>query len=202
MTGVGTSVIELIRTELDPHPEVEVWGVSITAGERWRPVRPRELNCSKVAVVGALAAVLHSGRFRVCRDAADRPISGADLLEKELAAFKVRQSKLSDAELYGAEAGRHDDCVLCISLPIWAGSLPHLQMGEPGPPRHANDPPSEWVAGTAEEKAVRQEELDAVLREQGVETTAMRDRLEAKYAERARAAFDDPDNPLYWSAVE
>ena len=33
-------------------------------------------------------------------------------------------------ETFGAESGMHDDCVLSVSLPVWAGSRPFMLMRE------------------------------------------------------------------------
>jgi hypothetical protein len=167
-SGVGIAVIELVRTELAAHPEVEVWGATITSGESWRVVRKHELNVSKVQLIGAFSACLHSGRFRVCRKPDGRPIDGADVLERELAAFKARQSKRSDAEIMGADTGQHDDAVLCCSIPVFAGSLRFMAMREFM--EEDDDPrfrPREVAALGAEERMIRRAERAAMARELG-----------------------------------
>lgn len=194
-TGVGTACVEIVRTALRPHPEVEVWGISITSGEAWRMVGRQAINCSKVQLVGSFREVLESGRFKICRRHDGRPIRGADVLKRELSAFRVRMSRASN-ETFGADAGQHDDCVLSVSLPVWAGSLQFMQMRECS---EGDDDPGflrrEMSALAAEEQAIREAEEDALLRECGEENDRMRaDRLERQRAsvERQRAFEADP----------
>jgi hypothetical protein len=195
-TGMGAACTEMVRTALRPYPDIELWGISITAGEGWRVVGRQALNCSKVQLVGAFREVLESGRFRVCKQPDGKPIPGAEVLKRELAAFKVKVSRLSNMELFGADSGQHDDCVLSVSLPVWAGSLPFMRMREM--PEGDGDPhfrPRESAALAAEERAIRQAEEDAILREQDRENERMR----AGRLERERLAHEDPDNDIFWT---
>jgi hypothetical protein len=160
-TGVGQGVLEMLRTELAPYPAIQLWGVSITAGEAFKMVGMRMMNVSKVALIGAFAAALHSGRFRVSRDEHGRPIRNADLFEKELAAFKVRQSRRSEAEIFGADSGQHDDMVLSASLPTFVGSLPFAEMTTIGESR-GRLRPGESAAMSAESRAIRDAEEEAI----------------------------------------
>jgi hypothetical protein len=187
-TGVGVACVEMVRTALRPYPDIELWGVSITAGEGWRLVGRQALNCSKVQLVGSFREVLESGRFRVCKQTDGRPIPGAEVLKRELAAFKVKVSRLSNMEVFGADSGQHDDCVLSVSLPVWAGSLAFMRMREI--PEGDRDPyfrPRESAALAAED--------DAIAREMGEQTERMR----SERAERDRLAREDPDNDIFWS---
>lgn len=187
-TGVGTAILELARSELRHSPEIEVWGVTITSGERWRMAAFREISCSKVALIGAFAAAIHSGRLKVSRTRDGRPIPNADVFEKELAAFKVRTSKRSDAEIFGADAGKHDDMVLSVSLPVFAGGLKCMSLHQP-------DREGERAALAAEARA-EQEALDR-------EDAAMDAERAAMYEERRWQAFmnsDGPDGP--WDIAE
>lgn len=194
-SGVGVAVVEMVRTELARHPEIECWGVSWTAGESWRVIRKHELSAAKIQIVGSLAAALHSGRLRVCRKADGSPIDGADVLERELAAFKVHQSKRSDAELMGAESGAHDDMVASVALPIFAGGLRMMQMRT----RDTVTLARESSALTAEEDA----EALALEREEAAlglgETPRVRLEREARLA-ALRAdpfgAFEDDDDEM------
>jgi hypothetical protein len=191
-TGVGVACLELIRTELAGSP-AEVWGVSITAGEGWRVIRRGELNASKVQLVGAFRATLESGRFRVSRNPDGSPIAGADVLEKELAAFKVKTSQRSDAEIFGADAGKHDDCVLSVSLPVLLGSLPFMRMRELRGDDDQPFRPREASALEAEGRTIREAEQVALMRERGDETREMR---EARRA-REKAFNADPFGPQW-----
>ena len=127
-TGVGVAIVELIRGALARYPEIEVWSCSVTSGESWRVVRRGEINVSKIQLVSSFAAALHSGRFRVSHKPDGTPIDGADVLERELAAFKVKQSRRSDAELFGADQGKHDDAVACCSMPVFLGGLRRFEL--------------------------------------------------------------------------
>jgi hypothetical protein len=193
-SGVGVAVLEMIRTALLGRPDVQVWGMMITAGESWRVVRKHEMNVSKVQLVGAFAAVLHSGRFRVCRKPDGRPIDGADVLEKELAAFKVHQSKRSDSELFGADAGKHDDCVACVSLPVFAGGLRIMQMSEVLD-QDARFRARERAALDSEARAIVEAEEDAMSLELGVLTP----RLALRRARLDHLAATDPMHDELWT---
>ena len=119
------------------------------------------INCSKVQLVGSFREVLEAGRFRICRRHDGRPIRGADVLKRELSAFRVRMSRASN-ETFGADAGQHDDCVLSVSLPVWAGSLPFMRMrerleGEDDPRYRVR----EASALEAEEEVIRKAEEEA-----------------------------------------
>ena len=135
-TGCGIPTMELIRTALAPFDDVEVWGVSITAGDTWRVVSRYQINCAKTQLTGALRAALLD-RLRYLRWPNGERCYGADVLDRELAAFKVKVSRAGN-DIQGAESGEHDDMCLCVALPIWAGSLPMMEMGQS--PGGADDP--------------------------------------------------------------
>ena len=128
-TGVGTACVEIVRTAMRPYPDIEVWGVSITSGESSRVTGLHSLSCSKVQLVGSFRESLEGGRFKICRRHDGMPTRGADALRRELSAFRVKMSRASN-ETFGADAGSHDDCVLSVSLPVWAGSLAIMRMRE------------------------------------------------------------------------
>lgn len=196
-TGVGTACVELVRTAMAPYPDIEVYGVSITSGEGWRVVGRHALNCSKVQLVGSFREVLEGGRFRICRRHDGMPTRGSDALKRELSAFRVRMSRASN-ETFGADAGQHDDCVLSVSLPVWAGSLAFMQMREWADGQA--DPgfrPREISALAVEEQAIRKAEQDAIDRELGRETDrTIADRTAA--LARQKAAEDDFLNDDRW----
>jgi hypothetical protein len=194
-TGVGVATTEQIRTAMLPYPDVEVWGVSITSGEGWRAVRRLELNCSKIQLVGSFREVLDAERFKVAFRHDGKPIRGADVLKRELRAFKVKTTS-SQNEVFGADSGHHDDCVLSVSLPVWVGSLPYLHMrerleGDDDPGFYAR----EAEALSAEEKAIQEDEAEALARERGEVT----ERMKREREELRRIAAADPWDDRLWA---
>jgi len=125
-TGVGASPTENIRTALTECEEIEVWGISITAGETWRLTGRKTVNCSKVLLTSALHEALGGGRLKLCPRDDGRPMENANVLEKELAAFRVRISQAGNTT-YGADQSDHDDVVISIALPIWLGGIPFMR---------------------------------------------------------------------------
>jgi hypothetical protein len=198
-TGVGVSVLEMIRTAMRPFPEIEVWGVSITSGEGWRPVRRYELTCSKVQLVGALKAVLEDERLKMAWRVDGSLIRGAEALKKELRAFKVKMTKANN-ETFGADSGNHDDCVLALSLPIWLGSLPYMTMREPD----LRDDPGIFLPG--ESRAIRNELAEEALSRKA-EAEAQKRESEAQereaWAEKVRRQreYENPLADHWWTAI-
>jgi hypothetical protein len=182
------AVLEVIRMAMKSYPDIEVWGVSITSGEGWRAVRPRELHCSKVQLVSALREVLDCERLKISRLPSGSPLRGGVVLREELRRFKGRVTTAQN-QTYGAEGSAHDDCVLSLSLPIWAGSLPYMSMRETEEgvvdlglhPRERRSLAAELVAamaGNAEREA--------------------REREEERERQRRLAEFEDMENPFWW----
>ena len=67
-TGVGTATLETVRAATGRVcPDVEVWGIVITAGEGFRLSGPRQINVGKGQLTGALRSALEGGRLRLCR---------------------------------------------------------------------------------------------------------------------------------------
>jgi hypothetical protein len=182
-----------------PHPSIEVWGVTITSGEGWRAVRLFELSCSKVQLVGAFKEVLETERFKAARRYDGSPMRGIDVLKRELRAFKVRVTQHQN-EVFGADSGNHDDCVLCVSLPVWAGSLPYMQMKErpdsgDDPGFHSRETTAFWREAVEEATALQAEE-EAI--ERGLEAEEERRRLEqARY--RDSQHFADSEHCWIWN---
>ncbi len=164
-TGVGQGPLESIRSALADDP-VEVWGISLTSGESWRRSGRGMLNVSKVQLTGALAEALGSERLKESprRDGSRMPNS--DVLERELGAFRVRVSSAGNAA-YGAEGRDHDDAVVSIAMPIWAGSLRFLAMDGAGD-SGLDGPELESLA--SEEALIREAEEEALNREAGIMT--------------------------------
>ena len=209
-TGVGTACVELIRTAMRPYPDIEVWGISITSGESYRVVARHSINCSKVQLVGSFREVLEMSRFRVCRRHDGGPIRGAEVLKRELSAFRVRVSRASN-EVFGAEAGQHDDCVLSVSLPVWAGSLPWMRMrerfdGEDDPAFRVREHYAltrEDHKATEEEK-IRAAEWEAMGRERYENELAHRREAEAakRWREQRERGVIDINDPRLWESYD
>ncbi len=165
-TGVGIACLEMVRSAIGG---IDTWGVVITGGESWRMAGRGLLHAAKIQVTGAVREVLESERLKIAKDAKGRPIPGSDWLKRELTEFKATIRK-SGSETFGAESGAHDDMVLSIALPIWAGSLPigpmrmrELEFGGDDPQFRAR----EAAAMAKERKAVEVAEIEALALERG-----------------------------------
>lgn len=199
-TGVGVACLEMVRRGIQG---VDIWGVSITSGESWRMVRMGGagflLHAAKVQVTGALREVLESGRLKIAKTKDGQPIPGADVLKRELADFKVKLTQAAN-ETFGADSGSHDDMVLSIALPIWAGSLPigpmrmrELEVSEGDPRFRAR----EAAAIGKERLEVEAVEALALELERAEQVEVQRASWEAKVRseeERQR----DPEDPIWW----
>jgi hypothetical protein len=121
-TGVGAAVVEMFRSALKPHPHVECYAITITAGRAATPVTRYDWHVAKVQLVGAIRSALESERLKM-----PPRLEHAATLRRELQDFKV---KVTDAanETFSAREGAHDDLVLAVALPIWLAGLPHLEM--------------------------------------------------------------------------
>ncbi len=197
-TGVGQGVLEMVRTAMAPHSTIDVWGIVITAGETWRVAGRGLIHCSKIQITGSLDAVLGSRRLKIAKHpATGEPINGADVLKRELAAFRAKITKGGN-ETSGADSGAHDDAVLSVALPIWAGSLPFMRM------RELIDEQDDPMLRAREMAAIGKERLEveavealALKREQQEEVDYKRASWEARKRtdeERQR----NPNDPLWW----
>jgi hypothetical protein len=129
MTGVGAAVFEQVCTELRLHEQIEVYGISITAGSTWAVRGPRMYNVSKVELTSCLAESLGCRRVKLCPRANGRKMDNAAILEKELRDFKIKTTK-TGTQTAAAFNSDHDDCVMSISMPIWLGNQNFMRMGE------------------------------------------------------------------------
>lgn len=124
-TGVGRPIVDLIR-EL----RVECHAITITGGKDWSNPKPFEYRVSKYELVAAVRVALETEALKIAQ-LPDPMISA--LLRKELTGFKVTRSK-TDAELYDAREGDHDDLVLAVALPVWYSyMMDNFQMFISGP---------------------------------------------------------------------
>jgi hypothetical protein len=171
-TGVGVAVVEMVRTAMAKLPRVDTWAITITAGRTWSIVRYRTINCAKIELVGAVREVLESRRLKIARTSQGDPIPYADLLKRELVDFRVKITASAN-ESFEARQGAHDDLVLSVALPIWAGTLRLMEMrqhadGDAEPLR-----PRERAAISSEQEAIEEAEQEALALERG-EITAKR----------------------------
>ncbi len=132
MTGVGSALLEQVKTALGPYQGITVYGVSITGGEvgTWSPNRkagPRCFNVSKTELVSTLAEVLGMERLILCPQSDRSPMENSDVLERELRAFKVKVSK-TGYQGFEAMGSDHDDAVIALAVPLWVAGMRFATM--------------------------------------------------------------------------
>jgi hypothetical protein len=154
-TGVGNAVVEMFRTALLPHPQLECWAVTITAGRAVTLTGYRMMNVAKIELVGSIRSALESQRIKVAPT-----LEHADTLKRELADFRVKVTEAGH-ETFNAREGAHDDLVLAVSLPIWLANQRWTEMyvdpERPGP--------HEAVTPSSEQAAIERAERQAVAAE-------------------------------------
>src|SRR4051794_31052125 len=117
-TGVGRAVIDMF---IDANMNCKLVPITITGGnseprqDPWSAAGPSAYWTPKIHLVGAVQAVLSSGRLKI---APKLPL--AELLRKELTDFKVKFTASAN-ETFNARDGAHDDLVLAAALAIWLG---------------------------------------------------------------------------------
>jgi hypothetical protein len=130
-TGVGAPVMEMFRTALRPHPLVECWGVTITAGRSITQPGPMAICAAKQEIAGCIRSVLESSRLRVPVE-----LEFASALKRELGDFTIKVTQAGN-EIFEAGAGRYDDLVMCVAIPIfvatWLDSRQVPVIAGPGP---------------------------------------------------------------------
>ena len=132
LTGVGSAVMEQVRTALESYRDIRVWGISITGGESgsWTPNKKAGRGCfnvGKTEIVSTLAETLGCERLILCPREDGSPMENTEVLERELRAFKIKVSK-TGYQGFEASGSDHDDCVIAISLPLWVGGMRFCQM--------------------------------------------------------------------------
>ena len=132
LTGVGSAIMEQVRTALDPYQDVTTWGISITGGETgsWSPNRKAGRHCfnvGKAEIVSVLAETLGTERLILCPREDGGPMENTEVLERELRAFKIRVSR-TGYQGFEAMNSDHDDAVIALSIPLWVGSQRFAQM--------------------------------------------------------------------------
>jgi hypothetical protein len=192
-SGVGTAVLDQVRHALKPYQDVEVWGISITAGDTWKFSGHRTLNVAKTQITSSLAEALGCERVYMCPRADGSKMENREILERELAAFKIRVSKTGyqSVEAMGSD---HDDCVISIALPLWLGSQRFCEMRMLSAIESLR--PREHSALLAETAKIEAAERYALALD-GIGDPAYVARVEAEY----EAEFwRDPTNPKFWEA--
>lgn len=110
-TGVGRPVVDALREARLP---VTLIPVSITSGSTVTRGDDGSYRVPKRELVTTLQALLHSRRLTVAQGLAE-----ADILIRELQAFRVKITASAN-EVYGAiRHGDHDDIVLAVALACW-----------------------------------------------------------------------------------
>jgi hypothetical protein len=123
-TGVGRAIVSMFLAEDMP---VEFRPLVITGGlgsreAAWDDRGTKAFWTAKTELVGAVQAVLSSGRLEV-----PRSLALAGTLRKELEGFRVHVTKQAH-EVYGAREGQHDDLLLAVAMGVWAGD--HAKRGK------------------------------------------------------------------------
>ena len=85
------------------------------------------VHVSKVQLMSPLHEALGGGRLKHCRRGDGRLMENSDVLERELAAFRVRTSDAGH-QVFGAEQRDHDDCVISVAMPLWLSSRSFMAL--------------------------------------------------------------------------
>ena len=114
-TGVGRAVVDLLAERLQGRADCRLVAVTITGGNAAK-AGDGGASVPKRALVGALQALLGTGRFRIASGLAEAPT-----LLRELEAFRVKLSDSGHESFEAGRAGAHDDLVLACALAAWVG---------------------------------------------------------------------------------
>ena len=197
-SGVGVAVVEMFRTALDDHPDVEAHAICHHIRSGFSLVGRNTWNVAKIEIVGAVREVLESKRVKIARTPSGQPIEFSDILKRELMDFRVKITAAAN-ETFAAREGAHDDLVLATALPIWLGAQRRMHMSttlldnKKGFLRTR-----ESGALSAEQQALALAEAEALK----LEATGI---TKAQVAERKRReeldkiAQDNWDDPRWWS---
>jgi hypothetical protein len=210
VTGVGSAVFEQVRTALSSYEEIVTYGISITAGESWSAVGRGMFNVSKVQITSCLAEALGCERVVICPRSDGSPMENADVLARELAAFRIRVRN-TGYQTVQATGSDHDDCCIAISLPLWLGSQRFMQMRTADMEANPDLRPRELVALSAEQARVEAAEaLACDLREQrelSTSETPVFDREKRKRELELKKATEELTrdarfwDPKFWQGV-
>jgi hypothetical protein len=197
-SGVGTAVLDMVRHALISYEQIEVWGLSITAGDTWRITARNTANVAKTQLTSSLAEALGCERVVICPRADGSKMENQAVLEKELAAFKIRVSKTGyqSVEAMGSD---HDDCVVSVALPLWLGSQRFCHMRTMDDSYKASDwlRPREIEAMKAETAALELERVADAKAQEEREADLRR----ASWAANKRTDEErqrDPNDPSWW----
>jgi hypothetical protein len=112
-TGVGAGVLEIIQAA---RPDAVIRPVLITAGHEVTPDGPG-FRVPKLELVGAVTALLESGRLAI-----PRTIPEATTLGRELQAFRAKVTAAGNETMAADWRTRqHDDMVLALAIAAWLG---------------------------------------------------------------------------------
>jgi hypothetical protein len=118
-TGVGKAVRELVAEELAGRVWCTFAPVTVTAGVGAVGSAPGcGLLAPKVELVGTLQVLLQTRRLRIA-DA----LPEAEILVRELAAFRTNPPVLRGESLEAWRERDHDDLVLAVAVAGWLGEL-------------------------------------------------------------------------------
>jgi hypothetical protein len=112
-TGVGRAVVDMLRALAIP---CQLAAVTITAGEQTTRDEQGDWHVPKRELVGTLQTLLQCGRLKVAK-----ALPLASVLESELTAFRVKQSRSGHESFEAWREKDHDDVVLAVALACWLG---------------------------------------------------------------------------------
>lgn len=111
-TGVGRPVLDLLteaKIQAIVQPVLVTSGNHVTQEDSF----PYAYHTPKLVLVSTLSALLQFGRIRIAK------VPNADVLRKELEAFKTSRTKTGHEQFAGV--GTNDDLVFSLMLAVWYG---------------------------------------------------------------------------------
>lgn len=110
-TGVGRPVVDMLREAgCEPRP------VTITGGQQVNVGPDGYWHVPKRVLVSALAIALQTGRLHI-----RSKLALAEVLSREMLAFKVKINAHANESYEAWREGDHDDLVLSVALAVWWG---------------------------------------------------------------------------------
>jgi hypothetical protein len=124
-TGVGRPVVDLLRRV--PELAGRIVSVVITAGHAFSWGADGSYHVPKKDLVGVLQALMQTGRLKVAR-----ALPEAEVLTRELAAFRAKVTLAGNETLEAWRERDHDDLVLALAVALWYAERRPYQV-ETGP---------------------------------------------------------------------
>jgi hypothetical protein len=110
-TGVGRPVVDMLREAgLDPRP------CTITGGAQTTVTDDGFWHVPKRVLVSSMSIALQTGRLHVVKS-----LPLADVLMREMLAFRVKVKSTQHESYEAWREGDHDDLVLAVAMAVWWG---------------------------------------------------------------------------------